>query len=204
VARTDSSSSDRPDDADDADDAVEDTAGASGAAGERASDGAGGRTLPPRPFVESVGFLLSQAGDATARHFKGALAELAIEPRHFAVMRTIETAENRSQQALAEALHIPASSMVAVLDQLEERGIVARRLDPSDRRVRLVELTPDGAELMRHAIARALQVERRVCGGLSPAQRRTLLELLRRVAANLDLRAGEHPSRGDEHAGRHC
>jgi predicted transcriptional regulator len=66
------------------------------------------------------------------------LEEVALETRHFALMRAIEAAENRSQQLLAERLQIPPSSMVALLDQLEQRGIVARHLDPSDRRVRVV------------------------------------------------------------------
>lgn len=162
--------------------------------------GAAGDDPPLPPFGQSVGFLVSQAGDATARHFKGVLAELAIEPRHFAVMRAIQTAENGSQQALAELLHIPASSMVALLDQLEHRGLVARHLDPTDRRVRVVELTSEGRELMRRAVAVAMETEQRVCGDLSPEERRVLIALLQRVARNLDLWSGVHPALDEAHA----
>jgi DNA-binding MarR family transcriptional regulator len=152
------------------------------------------------PFGRSVGFLLSQTGDATAHRFKDALVDLAIEPRHFGVMRAIQAAENRSQQALAETLNIPASSMVALLDQLETRRLVARHLDPNDRRVRVVEITDEGRELLRRATEVAMEIEQLVCGDLSGDERRELIALLQRVARNLDLRFGVHPSVGDPHA----
>lgn len=145
------------------------------------------------PFGHSVGFLLSQTGAATARRFKAALEEVVLEPRHFALMRAIEAAENRSQQLLAERLQIPPSSMVALLDQLEERGIVARHLDASDRRVRIVELTEAGREVLARAMHVAMATEQRICEGFDFDQRELLISMLQVVAANLGLAPGVHP-----------
>jgi DNA-binding MarR family transcriptional regulator len=145
------------------------------------------------PFGHSVGFLLSQTGAATARLFKAALEEVALEPRHFALMRAIEAAENRSQQLLAERLQIPPSSMVALLDQLEERGIVARHLDTSDRRVRVVELTEAGREVLAQAMHLAMATERRICHSFDFDQRELLIAMLQTVAANLGVAQGVHP-----------
>ncbi len=144
-------------------------------------------------FGHSVGFLLSQTGSATSRRFKAALEEVALEPRHFALMRAIEAAENRSQQVLAERLQIPPSSMVGLLDQLEERGIVARHLDASDRRVRVVELTEPGRELLARAVRVAMATEQQICQGFDFDQRERLISMLKTVAANLGLAEGVHP-----------
>jgi len=108
-------------------------------------------------------------------------------------MRAIEAAENRSQQLLAERLQIPPSSMVALLDQLEQRGIVARHLDPSDRRVRVVELTEEGREVLAQAMHLAMATEQQICGGFDFDQRELLISLLQVVGANLGLAPGVHP-----------
>src|SRR6266699_2954728 len=52
--------------------------------------------------------------------------------------------EPRSQRELAQCLKFDASNVTAIVDRLEERGLVERRVDPSDRRVRRVVLTPAG------------------------------------------------------------
>lgn len=161
-------------------------------------------SLPLGEFGHSVGFLVSQIGAATARRFKEALAELAVDPRHFALMRAIEAAENLTQQLLAELLQIPASSMVALLDYLEERGLVARHHDPADRRVRVVELTAEGRELLRRATRVGMATEAALCAGLSAEEREWLIARLRRVAENLGLTSGVHPDLGahlDLHGG---
>jgi len=139
--------------------------------------------------------LLSQTGDAVARHFREALSEVAIEPRHFALLRAIGT-ESSSQQFLAEKLHIPASSMVALLDQLEARGLVGRQHDPSDRRVRIVEMTATGRELLVQAMERAIGIEQLVSGDLGSDEREQLIRLLQRVAGKLGLWSGIHPGLG--------
>jgi DNA-binding MarR family transcriptional regulator len=108
-------------------------------------------------------------------------------------MRAIEAAENRSQQLLAESLQIPPSSMVALLDQLEERGAVARHLDASDRRVRIVELTEAGRALLAKAVHLALATELQICQSFDFDQRELLISMLQTVAANLGLAQGVHP-----------
>lgn len=161
----------------------------------------GGVPAPPPAvalgvFGHSVGFLVSQVGAATARHFKDALAELELEPRHFAVMRAIEAAHRQTQQLLAENLQIPASSMVALLDHLEARGLVARHLDPTDRRIRLVELTAAGHARLETAVRIAMGTESLICRGFDAEEREWLIARLQRVASNLGLAAGVHPGDG--------
>jgi DNA-binding MarR family transcriptional regulator len=87
-----------------------------------------------------------------------------------------------TQQELASVARIDPSSMVAVLDSLEERGIVERRVDAKDRRRRAVHLTEAGERTWQ-----ALQREARKAGmaflePLTPDERTKLNELLRKLA----------------------
>lgn len=151
--------------------------------------------LPPgedTPFA-SVGFLLSQLGHYTSRRFTARLAELKIDPRQFAMLRHIEAQQGRSQQAIGQALQIPPSRMVVLVDDLEGRGLVERRVDPHDRRIKGVHLTPAGRELLQSALAIAKAHEADVCTELSATERDALMALLDRVARSHGLLSGVHP-----------
>lgn len=141
----------------------------------------------------SVGFLLSQLGSANARWFHETLVPVGLEPRQFAILRWIAQDEGRSQQALGEGLGIAPSRMVALIDELEERGLVERRPNPSDRRARALHVTGDGLRLLATAMERALAHEAQLCAPLAPAEREALIEMLQRVAAGQGLIPGVHP-----------
>src|SRR5437899_5033201 len=107
----------------------------------------------------SVGFLLSQLGFATSAGFRDALAPLGLDPGRFAILRALAANEGQSQQAICVALHVPPSRMVGLVDWLEERGLVERRVNPSDRRARAVHVTDQGRELLDRAVATATEFE---------------------------------------------
>ncbi len=56
-------------------------------------------------------------------------------------MNVVDAAAGQSQQAIAEAIGAPPSRMVAIVDELEQRGLIERRPHPSDRRVHALYLT---------------------------------------------------------------
>jgi DNA-binding MarR family transcriptional regulator len=148
--------------------------------------------LPQPPTAQSVGFTMSSLGFAIAHRFTETLAPLGLEPKEFALMRAVSVAEGQTQQAIAAGLQIPASRMVALVDTLEERGIVERRHNPRDRRARELYLTSSGAELLGEAFARASALEQEICAGMSAVERDQLLELLQRVGAALGVAPGVH------------
>ena len=149
------------------------------------------RPLRP-PTAQSVGFALSSLGFAVAHRFTQTLAPVGLEPKEFALMRAVSSAEGRTQQALAGALEIPASRMVALVDALEERGLIERRHNPRDRRARELYLTPRGVELLGSALALAAGLEQELCAGLSAQEREQLLALLQRVGGALGVPPGVH------------
>jgi DNA-binding MarR family transcriptional regulator len=153
------------------------------------------RASGERPF-EAVGFLLSQIGFQSSRRFADRLEPLDLNPRTFALLRHIEAAEGEPQHALAEALRVPPSRMVALLDELEQRGLVERRPHPSDRRARALYLAGPGRRLLEKAKKVAGEHEAELCADLSAAERKQLLALLARLAAAQGLAAGVHPAIG--------
>ena len=142
---------------------------------------------PEPPPFSSVGFLLSSLGYSVARQFREALAPLRLEPREFALLRAIGAAEGQSQQALGDRLLIPASRMVAFVDALEARGLLERKANPEDRRVRALHLTPAGRDVLGQAFSLALAFERRICADLAAGERELLLDMLQRVGGALGL-----------------
>ncbi len=142
--------------------------------------------------------MLSTLGYAVARGFRATLAPLELEPREWAVMRTVAFAGGLSQQALAERLQIPPSRMVSVIDALEARGYVERRTNASDRRARAVYVTEPGRAKIEQAMAAANAYERRLCGRLSDEQRTLLLEMLGDVADQLGLPPGVHAAEQED------
>lgn len=147
---------------------------------------------PPGPPLRSVGFTISSLGYEIARRFHEQLAPLRIEPREFALLRSIAAEEGLSQQAIGGRLRIAPSRMVAFVDALEARGLVERRQNAEDRRARALHLTASGHELLGRAVGVAIAHERNICGDLSEAERDQLLDLLSRVGLSIGVPSGVH------------
>ena len=143
------------------------------------------------PF-RSVGFTLSTLGFAVSAGFAERLAPLGLEPRDFALLRSVGAAEGSSQQAVGERLGIPPSRMVGFVDALQGRGLLERRAHPSDRRARALHLTPAGRALLAGAHEAAVAFESELCAGLAPGERDRLLDLLGAVTETIGLRPGVH------------
>lgn len=116
---------------------------------------------------------------AMKMHMTDLAASFDLTPSQVAVLRHLDDA--RSQRDLAGCLHVDASNVTDLVDRLEERGLVVRTVDPHDRRVRRIVLTPDGDELRSKLFEQALATAP-MRAPLSPAEQRTLCELLGRIA----------------------
>jgi DNA-binding MarR family transcriptional regulator len=146
----------------------------------------------------SVGFLISQLGFVSSKRFMEALAPVGIDPREFTLLRFVAASEGRSQQALAELLAIPPSRMVALVDGLEEAGLLERRPDPEDRRVRGLHLTRKGRGALERAGKIAIDYETELCAGINREERELLIDLLHKLQEGLAVRRGVHPGMGEE------
>jgi DNA-binding MarR family transcriptional regulator len=157
------------------------------------------RIEPPEPETapRSVGFLISQLGFFSSKAFTEALDPVGIGPREFLLMRFVAAAEGQSQQALAERLAVPASRMVALVDHLEDAGLVERRADPADRRVRGLYLTRKGRGALERASKIAIDYEARLCAGINREERERLIDLLQKLQETQTALRGVHPGLRD-------
>jgi DNA-binding MarR family transcriptional regulator len=149
---------------------------------------------PARWLSRRAGFLLVQLGTNEHRRFAERLAPLDLHPRHFGMLSHLAAAEGQSQQALSKALGIHRSAVVALVDDLEQRGLAERRRDPVDRRAYTLYLTPAGRELLADLERAAGEREAELLTALNASERSQLISLLQRVAESQGLTAGVHPN----------
>jgi DNA-binding MarR family transcriptional regulator len=155
---------------------------------------------PARGLSHRASFLLVQLGAHRHRRFAERLAPLDLHPRHFGMLSHLAANEGQSQQALSSALAIHRSAVVALVDDLESRGLAERRRDPRDRRAYTLYLTPPGRELLAELQHVAEEDEAELLTALKPSERSLLVSLLQRVAESQGLAAGVHPDL-EPHAG---
>jgi DNA-binding MarR family transcriptional regulator len=115
--------------------------------------------------------------------YLSAFESVGLTPALFALLNYLQSHENVIQQEIGAALGIDPSTMVALVDQLEDADLAKRRPRPEDRRAREVVLTAKGRQTLGRARELAKEVEGRVLHGLSPAERSQLVTLLRKAFA---------------------
>jgi DNA-binding MarR family transcriptional regulator len=152
------------------------------------------QAAPARGLSRRAGFLLVQLGTHAHRRFAERLARLDLHPRHFGMLSHLAASAGRSQQALSIALGIHRSAVVALVDDLERRGLAERRRDPVDRRAYALYLTPPGRELLAELERAADEDEAELLTALDGSERSQLISLLQRVAESQGLTAGVHPN----------
>jgi len=106
-----------------------------------------------------------------------------LRPRHVIALSVLRERGSLSQQALGEALSLDPSNVVGLLNELEERGLVARQRDPADRRRHIVSLSAAGVTELAASDTQLISIEDDVLAALSPAERAQLRDLLTRAAA---------------------
>jgi DNA-binding MarR family transcriptional regulator len=140
-----------------------------------------------------VAFLLAQLGAHAAALFAERIRPLQLTPPQAGVLRRLAQFPGQSQRELADALGMHAPRLVTLIDELEDRGLVARDRDPGDRRNYAISLTDGGRRLLAELGRVARQHEHAITAGLDDDERAHLLALLRRIAEEQNLRPGVHP-----------
>jgi DNA-binding MarR family transcriptional regulator len=137
--------------------------------------------------VEAIGvssrlaLLVYRAGVEILARGEIALAELGIDGREYTTLAVLQSDQPESQQELARLMGKAPPIMVAVVDELEAKGLVERRRSQRDRRRSVVELTDAGAEMLVRADAVADRLTAELFGALSAEERDALHQTLRRA-----------------------
>ncbi|WP_405094861.1 MarR family winged helix-turn-helix transcriptional regulator [Micromonospora sp. NBC_01412] len=128
------------------------------------------RNLPTR--------LLSLAAIHSDRRVNEELARVDARKWHYAVLAALDEAGPASQAELSSRTGIYRSDMVAVLNELADRGLVERAPDAADRRRNVVTLTGPGLRQLRKLDGLLADVEDEVLASLTPPEREQLARLL--------------------------
>jgi DNA-binding MarR family transcriptional regulator len=144
--------------------------------------------MPPNHFEETVvaefaGQLFFRLWRASHTQTAAALHSIGLTPALFALLNYLQAHEGAIQQEIGSGMGIDPSTMVALVDQLEDAGLAKRRPRQEDRRAREVVLTPKGRRTLERGRELAKEVEGRVLQGLSQSERSQLVTLLRKAYA---------------------
>ncbi|MFG1997409.1 MarR family winged helix-turn-helix transcriptional regulator [Actinoplanes sp. NPDC048988] len=105
--------------------------------------------------------------------------------RGYQILSVVGHNDPPTQSGLAKHLQIDKTVMPYVIDALEGAGLVERRADPSDRRVRRIAITPQGAAKLTELEARVRAAEDGVFEGVPTALRRMFVDNAARLAVSL-------------------
>lgn len=150
------------------------------------ASGTSGRTtaeppeLPPS-MRDRVPFLIYRAAEESHALANEMLADVELSARQVGILTMVTELAPMTQKALGDALRIDRTTMVALLDDLEEKGHVERRRHPRDRRAFLVHPTEDGRVAKIAAVRILDEQQRRFLAPLTPIEQRQLAALLVRL-----------------------
>src|SRR6266568_2401548 len=125
--------------------------------------------------------LLLQIGfELVSAHFAAAVAELELAPSQARALHELDLERPISMRELAERLKSDPSNVTGLIDRLETRGLVERRPDPVDRRIKGLALTSAGARLRERLFARLYSAPPPIAE-LSESDQRSLRDVLQRI-----------------------
>ena len=154
---------------------------------------------PPRPvapdslaklrqsvLADDLSFLLARASAAAVAAGNAALSPHGLRARSYSVLALAASDDRPTQRELSQFLRLDPSQIVALVDDLQDRGLVERVSDPLDRRANVVTATEQGLTVFAaaHEAARAAQADG--SSHLDLDDRLALADLLKRVALSAD------------------
>ena len=135
-----------------------------------------------RVLLDDVGFLLARASAIAVGAGNDALRPLGLSVRAFATLTLAAEHDGITQREISDFLRLDPSRVVAIVDDLEDRGLVSRVVARDDRRMRAVVATPAGRELFREAVAATRTAQHDAFPLPTPEARSEAIRLLRLLA----------------------
>lgn len=132
--------------------------------------------MPARPDLAAM---IVPLGRALTRAEEPILRDHGLTMWAYVVLTALRENETRTQAALADRIGADKTRLIPVLDDLQARGLIERRPDPADRRVRLLTITAEGRKLATATQNAIQRNEEPVLAKLSHDDRETFLRALR-------------------------
>ena len=138
-----------------------------------------------RPARDPLGLQLTRVSRTVSRAFDDALAEAGGSLPVWVVLISLKSGQIASQRELAGMVGIQGATVSHHLNAMESAGLVTRRRDPRNRRLHLVELTPEGDALFARLREVAFAFDQRLRAGLTEHDVDRLEALLARLRDNV-------------------
>lgn len=129
-----------------------------------------------------MGFLLRLAHQRATSNLSQAIGGRGLTPTAFVTLARLDEGGPLSQNELGRAVGMAPANIHATVKRLRAAGLVRVQASPSDRRALLIDLSDTGRALLTDVLPDADAANRRTLGALGPAEQRTLIDLLRRLA----------------------
>jgi DNA-binding MarR family transcriptional regulator len=156
--------------------------------GSPRTDQAGAAALPVcSAFPPDLTLLLHAAVNRVTIYLDRAAVEMGLnDARDWLVLAALDDGQHRTQLELSRVVCVDKTTLITVLDRLERQGLIVRTVDPSDRRVRIPQITDSGREVFATFAAARDAAEARALDGVDSQDRALLLDLLDRIATSED------------------
>jgi DNA-binding MarR family transcriptional regulator len=141
-----------------------------------------------KELLKSSGFLLAKLGLGFKSRALARLDEGGFDPYDYSVLAILAEGARQAQATIADTLALDPSRLVALLDSLEDRGLVERQRDPVDRRRHVVSITSDGKRKLSGLRATMKELEEEFFAPLDAESRERLHEQLLVLACHHDPR----------------
>jgi MarR family 2-MHQ and catechol resistance regulon transcriptional repressor len=128
-----------------------------------------------------VWLVLMKAYRALLVHAQANIRELDLGDSDFFVLEVLFHKGTLPVNTIGQKVHLTSGSISVAVDRLVSRGLVERLQNVQDRRVRLVQLTEAGRQLIESAFKKHADAMERAAAALSPAQRSDLMVLLKQL-----------------------
>jgi DNA-binding MarR family transcriptional regulator len=129
-------------------------------------------------LTRHTGFLLSRAGMMAQRQFAAQLESAGLSLRMWGALNVLDHEGAITQHALGICTGSDPSTIVATIDELEEKGLVERRRHPSDRRAHALHMTEAGRTSLAEGRKLAAREQQQLLAPLTEDEREQLHTLL--------------------------
>ena len=113
--------------------------------------------------------------------FMDETADVNVTPVQFALLFAAAQEAGLDQRTLAGRIGLDTSTIGAVVDRLEGRELIERKVSPNDKRVRLLSVTPAGAKLLQRVMPAMLRAQDRMLAPLPKADRQKFMKMVKRI-----------------------
>ena len=137
-------------------------------------------------LLKRPGFMMRRGFYETRNFFEKACQDLGLTAQQYDVLFILSFVNHMPQSNIGRLLDLDKSTTALVVNKLEKRGFLERRVMPNDTRQRLVRLTPDGVAAFDEALVAAKGSQQRIKKILGEDDYEQLLSLLARVVKGMD------------------